>query len=181
MIWFVRHERNPGVPIVPAMKTIDWDKRIQRAVELGERYPSAAEILGFYRHILEFQKTLYADVSSVSPSSAGVKAALGTVRVVRAFRPALSAVNRPGGVEFSCSLLKEARDERSRHITNPANLGPSWTGRRRGHAAPGQGVQAHRHHHLHRLQSLRSGLCRMERHAVPDDLLRQHLPDDAGH
>jgi FdhE protein len=75
MIWFVRHERNPGVPIVPAMKKIDWDKRIQRAVELGERYPSAAEILGFYRHILEFQKTLYADVSSVSPSSAGVKAA----------------------------------------------------------------------------------------------------------
>src|ERR1035438_3018011 len=75
MIWFVRHERNPGVPIVPAMKKIDWDKRIQRAVELGERYPSAAEILGFYRHILEFQKTLYADVSSVSTSSASVKAA----------------------------------------------------------------------------------------------------------
>jgi FdhE protein len=75
MIWFVRHERNPGVPIVPAMKKIDWDKRIQRAVELGERYPSAAEILGFYRHILEFQKTLCADVTSMSPSSAGVKAA----------------------------------------------------------------------------------------------------------
>src|ERR1019366_9239855 len=75
MIWFVRHERNPGVPIVSAMKKIDWDKRIQRAVELGERYPSAAEILGFYRHILEFQKTLYADVASPSPPAAGDKAA----------------------------------------------------------------------------------------------------------
>ena len=56
------------------MKKIDWDKRIQRAMELAERYPSAAEVLTFYRHILEFQKTLCADVASVSPSSAGVEA-----------------------------------------------------------------------------------------------------------
>ncbi len=77
--------------------------------------------------------------------------------------------------------LKEARDERSRHITNPANLGPPRTGSRRGHAAAGQGLQADRHHHLHRLQGLRSGLRGMERHAVPDNQLRQHLPDDARH
>ena len=38
-----------------------------------------------------------------------------------------------------------------------------------GHAAAGQGLQADRHHHLHRLQGVRSGLRGMERHAVPDD------------
>ena len=43
------------------------------------------------------------------------------------------------------------------------------------------GVQADRHHHLHRLQGLRSGLRGMERYAVPDHPVRQHLPDDARH
>ena len=62
------------MPAAPTMKKTDWDKRIQRAMELAERYPSAAEVLAFYRHILEFQKTLCADVASVSPSSAGVEA-----------------------------------------------------------------------------------------------------------
>jgi FdhE protein len=57
------------------MKKTDWDKRIQRAVELAQRYPSAAEVLAFYRHILEFQKTLYGDVVSRSLPAAGVKAA----------------------------------------------------------------------------------------------------------
>jgi FdhE protein len=57
------------------MKKVDWDKRIQRAVELAERYPSAAEVLAFYRHILEFQKTLCADIASPSPPAAGDKAA----------------------------------------------------------------------------------------------------------
>ena len=56
------------------MKRTDWDKRIQRAVELAERNPSAAEVLTLYRHILEFQKTLCADVASVSPSLAGAEA-----------------------------------------------------------------------------------------------------------
>ena len=59
----------------PAMKKTDWDKRIQRAVELAERYPSAAEVLAFYRHILEFQKTLCADVACLSLPAAGGKAA----------------------------------------------------------------------------------------------------------
>jgi FdhE protein len=57
------------------MKKTDWDKRIQRAVELAQRYPSAAEVLTFYRHILEFQKTLCGDVVSRSLPAAGVKAA----------------------------------------------------------------------------------------------------------
>ena len=48
------------------MKKTDWAKRIQRAVELAERYPSAAEILTFYRHILEFQKTLCAGAAPLS-------------------------------------------------------------------------------------------------------------------
>src|SRR6202142_4793736 len=64
-----------GVPAAPTMKKTDWDKRIQRAMELAERYPSAAEVLAFYRHIMEFQKTLCADVASSSSPAGGDKAA----------------------------------------------------------------------------------------------------------
>ncbi len=53
------------------MKKNNWDKRIQRAEDLARRYPSAAEVLAFYRDILEFQKTLRTDLAS--PSSADVK------------------------------------------------------------------------------------------------------------
>lgn len=35
-----------------------WQQRIQRAQELSERYPFAAEILDFYIHIAEFQEKL---------------------------------------------------------------------------------------------------------------------------
>jgi FdhE protein len=63
------------VPAIPAMKKIDWDKRIQRAVELAQRYPSASELLAFYRHILDFQKTLCANVAPQSLSAAGSDAA----------------------------------------------------------------------------------------------------------
>ena len=55
------------------MKNTDWDKRIQRATELAERHPSAAEVLAFYRHILEFQKALRLDTASLSPSFADAK------------------------------------------------------------------------------------------------------------
>jgi len=63
------------------MKKTDWDKRIRRAVELAKRYPSAAEVLAFYRHILEFQKTLCADVAVLSPPA---------IRSPRAFRERLN-------------------------------------------------------------------------------------------
>jgi FdhE protein len=59
---FVCQETGSGA--TAAMKKTDWAKRIQRAADLAERYPSSAEILAFYRHILEFQSTLRAGVSS---------------------------------------------------------------------------------------------------------------------
>lgn len=59
------------VPAIAAMKKPVWAKRIQRTIELGERYPSAAEVLAFYRHILDFQKTLAADLPSPSLPATG--------------------------------------------------------------------------------------------------------------
>ncbi len=61
-----------GYRIAVVMKKPDWTTRIQRAAELAERYPSAAEVLAFYRHILEFQKTLCVDVPPL-PLPDGVK------------------------------------------------------------------------------------------------------------
>ena len=58
-----------------------------------------------------------------------------------------------------------------------------------GHAGPVAGtrhlarlrcLQAHRRHHLHRLQGVRGGVPGMERLSVPRNGFRQHLPDHAG-
>jgi FdhE protein len=44
--------------MMPAKKP-DWNKRIERAFDLAARHPGAAEVLNFYRRILEFQKDVY--------------------------------------------------------------------------------------------------------------------------
>lgn len=46
-----------------------WDKRIERAVELGEILPFAAEILGFYATVTRFQKALYGYIRQVREKS----------------------------------------------------------------------------------------------------------------
>src|SRR5450631_2034346 len=51
------------MPLDVSIKKPDWSKRIRRVVELAERHPSAAEVLVFYQHILDFQKALYDDIS----------------------------------------------------------------------------------------------------------------------
>ena len=48
------------------------------------------------------------------------------------------------------------------------------------HFEPTTRLQAGRHHHLHRLQSLRGGLPGMERLSIARDGVRQLLPDHAG-
>jgi FdhE protein len=48
----------------------DWGKRIARASELTQQYPGTAEVLTFYRHILEFQQALYDGVAS-RPAAGG--------------------------------------------------------------------------------------------------------------
>ena len=48
------------------MKRSEWDKRIRRAVELGERFSYAADVLAFYRQILALQNTIYQEISSPS-------------------------------------------------------------------------------------------------------------------
>lgn len=52
----------------------EWDRRIRRAANLAERHSPAAEILIFYRQILEFQSTIYRETSA---QSAAVDTAVG--------------------------------------------------------------------------------------------------------
>jgi FdhE protein len=48
-----------------APKKPDWNKRIERTISLGERHPGTAEVLNFYRRILELQKQIYECVASL--------------------------------------------------------------------------------------------------------------------
>lgn len=45
------------------MPTPDWKARITRAEELISESPAAAQLLRFYRHVAEFQRTVYEQVS----------------------------------------------------------------------------------------------------------------------
>ena len=105
-----------------AMKKTDWDKRIHRAVELAERYPSAAEILAFYRHILEFQKTLRAAVAFPSLPAAGVKAAfreqLDLDIAIRQLPALLALVQRTGPAKLAQEAAEIGRvsSEQKREI-----------------------------------------------------------------
>jgi FdhE protein len=44
--------------MIPARQP-EWSKRIERAIDLAGRYPAAAEVLSFYRRILEFQRNVF--------------------------------------------------------------------------------------------------------------------------
>ena len=49
------------------MTVSPWQRRIQRAQELADRHPFAAEILGFYIHVARFQDDLHHRLSTVFP------------------------------------------------------------------------------------------------------------------
>ncbi len=48
-----------------------WQRRIERARELRHQHSFAAEILGFYLHIAQFQKELYRQLETVSTGPTG--------------------------------------------------------------------------------------------------------------
>ena len=53
-----------------------WEKRIERAKSKAEDSPGAAELLSFYRRILEFQKAVYERLQSTSPAVIGDRRSL---------------------------------------------------------------------------------------------------------
>jgi len=79
-------------------KKPDWGKRIERAIDLAERHSSAAEVLAFYRRILEFQQALYDGISSrPAPSSDGsFRERLDVDAAMRQLPALLSLVQKSG-------------------------------------------------------------------------------------
>jgi len=51
------------------MKGSKWSKRIQRAAELEDAYPFAAEVLRFYQRLADFQQKLYSSLESANNGS----------------------------------------------------------------------------------------------------------------
>lgn len=61
------------------MKSGNWDARIRRAAELAEKYSFAEEALRFYTHVMQFQKSLYAELERECGSGREFRA-LGALR-----------------------------------------------------------------------------------------------------
>ena len=51
-----------------SMPTSPWQRRIQRAQDLASQHPFAAEILGFYIHVAQFQQDLHRQMSAALQS-----------------------------------------------------------------------------------------------------------------
>jgi FdhE protein len=61
---FAANAEEIPLPSMVQTKTPNWGKRIQRAIDLAEKHSGSAEVLSFYRRIIEFQKTLYDEISA---------------------------------------------------------------------------------------------------------------------
>ncbi len=102
-----------------------WDKRIRRAIELGERFSHAAEILGFYRQVLEFQNTIYQEICSqalpVDKPNGSLRERLPIDDAVRRLPALLTLVERSGPVklaEQAKAIKGSAADQQRQMIEN---------------------------------------------------------------
>lgn len=93
--------------MVPARKP-DWNKRIERAFDLAVRHPGTAEVMNFYRRILEFQKDLYERATLRSaPASDGPFRGRLDVDIAMQQLPALLSLVQENGPS---KLAEEAAD-----------------------------------------------------------------------
>jgi len=51
------------------MKRVDWDRRIRRAIDLGERDSSISEVLTFYKDILRVEQQIYSELGAHSKAA----------------------------------------------------------------------------------------------------------------
>ncbi len=86
------------MPSKAAANKSEWDKRIRRAEHLSQRFSYAAEILSFYRRVLEFQKAIAAEIPPQTPAKAesSFRERLDVIAAGRAFPALLSLVEASG-------------------------------------------------------------------------------------
>jgi len=56
------------------LETSKWSERRRRSAELVERWAFAAEVLGFYRALLDTQEAIFAETRERSPEPSQVAA-----------------------------------------------------------------------------------------------------------
>jgi FdhE protein len=106
-------------------KLSPWQRRIHRAVELSRQYPAAAEILGFYVHVAEFQQEWHRRVSlRLQSSSALADASLSEAELAEllpGFDSFLSMAKERG----PAALAERIRELRA-HGQSSALLAGAW-------------------------------------------------------
>lgn len=87
--------------------TYSWDRRIARAGELSQKYPSAAELLKFYQQLARFQKGVFERLSAMPEHD---------VSALLPFFPELIKLIRQAGspplVQAAAALEKDSREDR---------------------------------------------------------------------
>ncbi len=112
------------MPNATAAKT-SWDHRIERAVELGGRFPFAAQVLAFYVELARFQKAVYQGLHSCSYAASGdparLPAELDTFIVLPKISSLLDLVSQTGPTSLTTAareIEQQGPDEWSSLLRN---------------------------------------------------------------
>ena len=100
------------MPSMALSRIRDFDRRHERACNLGERYPAAAEILTFYRRITEFQKQVFHQISPDQPKLQTETSLRGLIDVASAAHqlPALLSIIERAGTPILKEAARELKD-----------------------------------------------------------------------
>ncbi|HXZ14101.1 MAG TPA: formate dehydrogenase accessory protein FdhE [Candidatus Sulfotelmatobacter sp.] len=119
------------------MKNGKWDLRIRRASQLASAHPFASEGLEFYRHVLQFQKSLYSDLqkecgTAKEPRPAGaLRQELDLFLLLPRFSAFLAVIEKsaPAALARSAGALRGLDGARWQELlTEFWGAGPSFVG-----------------------------------------------------
>ena len=110
--------------------TPEYNARIRRAERLASKYPFAAEVLRFYRHIAEFQRDLYANLplkwgsQPLARPQGTIRSELNLVVLLPHFKPWLDLVGRSAPPPLAQTAGEFAAESSNSLI---AAFGDFWT------------------------------------------------------
>jgi FdhE protein len=104
-----------------------WNRRIERAQELEERYPAAAEILRFYRVIARFQRDMSLDLEEVDDLPADLS--LHPAKLARPLWPYRARLLRLVQAEGPEKLARAAGQLMRSEDWDPADPAPRFVSR----------------------------------------------------
>ena len=97
-------------PAASTNATTTWTRRVQRARELAERHPAAAELLRFYAEVLGFQGRLAKELTQRADPTVALRAQIDVSPAVEQFADLLNIVSTLGPAPLAAAATQLHRE-----------------------------------------------------------------------